>query len=535
MAIGHICWNSRPCKQIHFSTKASSNIYTATFSHLLNAPLSHFDATPSGNMMNRFGKDTQVLDQEVASSIGETIQQVIHGIVVTTMISLASPFLLLFTIPIGIIYTPIARKFLSVQRSLKRLESGSRSPIYSAFGESLQGAVTIRAFGKTDVWVSQMMETLDVNHRAFLPLWAANRWLAGRVETVGALVAFGTGLSIAFAVSERGGGVRMDPGWAGLLLNYSGMFTDVLTWLVRNSAQMEMTMTSVERLLEYTKLKQERPAVVENYPVPESWPTNGSVAFDHLGIQYQTNEDSEAGGSFAVDITSRIQIAPGESVGVVGRTGSGKSTLGMSLVRFEEYAHGTVWIDGVDISIIGLKDLRQKLVVVPQDPFLFQGTVQLNLDPTSSYTPTEIENAFQFVTDSMTSGHEIASLSLTTQISNSGTNLSSGQKQMISLARAVLRKQSFGNRGGVIVFDEATASLDASSERVVKAVIDKLVVGDANSGQRKWTSITIAHRLETVMGLDRVIVLSGGKVVEDGNPRALVKSGNGAFFDLFSK
>ncbi|ORY43122.1 multidrug resistance-associated protein 14 [Rhizoclosmatium globosum] len=423
------------------------------------------------------------------------------------MISLASPFLLLFTIPIGIIYTPIARKFLSVQRSLKRLESGSRSPIYSAFGESLQGAVTIRAFGKTDVWMSQMMETLDVNHRAFLPLWAANRWLAGRVETVGALVAFGTGLSIAFAVSERGGGVRMDPGWAGLLLNYSGMFTDVLTWLVRNSAQMEMTMTSVERLLEYTKLKQERPAVVENYPVPESWPTNGSVAFDHLGIQYQTNED-------------RIQIAAGESVGVVGRTGSGKSTLGMSLVRFEEYAHGTVWIDGVDIAVIGLKYLRQKLVVVPQDPFLFQGTVQLNLDPTSSYTPSEIENAFRFVTDS-------------SKISNSGTNLSSGQKQLISLARAVLRKQSFGNRDGVIVFDEATASLDASSERVVQAVIDKLVVGDG--GQRKWTSITIAHRLETVMGLDRVIVLSGGKVVEDGNPRALVKSGNGAFFDLFSK
>ncbi|KAJ3014849.1 UNVERIFIED_CONTAM: hypothetical protein HDU68_000103 [Siphonaria sp. JEL0065] len=380
--------------QIYFSSQASHHISQTTFSRLLNAPLSFYDTTPQGKIMNRFGKDTQVLDQEVSSSIGETTQQCIHGIMVSLMISFASPILLVFAIPIGYIYLPIAKKFMSVTRSLKKLESSTRSPVYTAFGETLAGAVTIRAFGKQESRLSHLLATVDAHHRAFLPLWGVNRWLAFRVETVGALVAFGTGASLALtAAGENWGGVvtGVDPGWAGLVLNYAGMFTDVLTWLVRNSAQMEMTMTSVERLQEYTFLEQERPSVVEGRDVASSWPSNGAITIENLGIKY--NRDAP----LAVDIPRKLTISSGESVGIVGRTGSGKSTLGMSFVRFVEYTRGTILIDGVDISSLGLRDLRKNLVIIPQDPFLFTGTVQSNLDPTSMYSRNEVQSALDRV------------------------------------------------------------------------------------------------------------------------------------------
>ncbi|KAJ3070228.1 hypothetical protein HDU98_006746, partial [Podochytrium sp. JEL0797] len=400
------------------------------------------------------------------------------------------------------------------------------------------GAVTIRAFGKSHAHLAHLMETVDANHRAFLPLWAANRWLAFRVETVGALVAFGTGTSIAFAASAAGRrwGIvgRIDPGWAGLVLNYAGMFTDVLTWLVRNSAQMEMTMTSVERLQEYTRLEQERPAIVEGYRVPESWPSQGAISLQDLGIAYNSNTQ------LALDLPNSVSIPSGQSVAIVGRTGSGKSTLGMSFVRFVEYKRGTIVIDGVDISMIGLRDLRENVVVIPQDPFLFRGTIRANLDPTGEkYTMHELSTALEFVTNTPVPAGSfelsLAStlLSLDTDVSDSGSNLSAGQKQMLSLARGVLHKNRLsrvGDGGGLVILDEATASLDSMSDGMMQRAIRRMVAGESG---KTWTSITIAHRLKSVVDLDRVLVLSEGRVVEDGNPKRLLEEGKGAFAELW--
>ncbi|KAI9352205.1 P-loop containing nucleoside triphosphate hydrolase protein [Obelidium mucronatum] len=518
--------------QVYFSARASKTIYEMTFSRLLQAPLSFFDSTPSGKIMNRFGKDTQVLDQEVSSSIGETVQQFVHGITVATMISFASPVLILFAIPIGILYVPIAKKFMSITRSLKRLESSTRSPVYSAFGETLSGAVTIRAFGKTEQHLSHLLKTVDANHAAFLPLWGANRWLAFRVESVGALVAFGTGLSIAFAATGKTGSVfgsRIDPGWAGLVLNYAGMFTDVLTWLVRNSAQMEMTMTSVERLQEYTHLDQESCAVAPDFQIPESWPSPASIVFENLAIKYTRD------APFALDLPGIVEIRPGESIGIVGRTGSGKSTLGMSFMRFVEYSRGTILIDGFDCSRIPLRDLREKIVIIPQDPFLFRGTVRSNLDPTSAFTDAELQEALAFVSREELEIRQ--PLEFDSPISENGANLSGGQKQILSLARGVLRKlkksRGAGGQGGLIVMDESTASLDNDSDKWMQSTIQRMINGgDENPCGPKWTCVMIAHRLKSVLDLDRVLVLSEGKIIQDGNPRQLLKMGDGPFWQL---
>ncbi|KAJ3241023.1 hypothetical protein HDU81_002193 [Chytriomyces hyalinus] len=528
--------------QISFSARASRQIYGQSFGKLMHARISAFDTITAGSVMNRFGKDTQVLDQEVAGSIGETLQQVIHGIFVASMISIASPILLVFAIPIGMLYTPIARKFLAATRSLKRLEASTRSPIYSAFGEMLSGTVTIRAFGKSNIFVDNALGTLDANHRAFLPLWGVNRWLAFRVEIVGALVVLAAGCSIAFGVSRELGGIRINPGLAGLVLNYSTMFTDVLTWLVRNSAQMEMTFTSVERLQEYMGLEQENSENEENRHPPDSWPSEGSVVIQDLAVQYVPD------GPLALDLPGVHTIQAGQSVGVVGRTGSGKSTFAMSLLRLVQLKNGSIQVDGVDISLISLKDLRERVVIVPQDVFLFAGTIRSNMDPLREYSDQVLEKCLEFVQSSLPilarerDGKSI----LETMVLDGGANLSGGQCQVISLARAYLKKcfrdgtisklegsvSSGGYGKGMIVMDEATASLDPRSEEAMQAAVQELIEG-THLGGRKWTSITIAHRIQTVMEMDRVIVLSGGKVVQDGPPKELVGLGKGAFWELY--
>ncbi|KAJ3247541.1 hypothetical protein HDU78_003954 [Chytriomyces hyalinus] len=527
--------------QISFSATASRQIYGKSFGKLLHARIFTFDTMTAGSVMNRFGKDTQVLDQEVASSIGETLQQVIHGIFVASMISIASPILLVFAIPIGMLYTPIARKFLAATRSLKRLESSTRSPIYSAFGEMLSGTVTIRAFGKRTLFVETALDTLDANHRAFLPLWGVNRWLAFRVEIVGALVVLAAGCSIAFGVSRELGGIRINPGLAGLVLNYSSMFTDVLTWLVRNSAQMEMTFTSVERLQEYMDLEQEDSENEEGRHPPDSWPSEGSVVIQDLAVQYVPD------GPLALDLRGLHTIQAGQSVGIVGRTGSGKSTFAMSLLRLVQLKDGSINMDGIDISLISLKDLRERVVIVPQDVFLFAGTIRSNMDPLKEFSDQVLEKCLDFVQSSSTilprerDGESI----LETLVLDGGANLSGGQRQVISLARAYLKKcfrdgtisklegslYSGGYGKGMIVMDEATASLDPRSEEAMQAAVKELIEG-THLGGRKWTSITIAHRIQTVLEMDRVIVLSGGKVVQDGPPKYLVGLGKGAFWEL---
>ncbi|KAJ3174439.1 hypothetical protein HK101_010969 [Irineochytrium annulatum] len=215
--------------QIYFSLRASSALHAKALARLLGCGLLLLEGTPSGRVINRFGKDMQSVDQEVVGSIGETLQQLVHGVAVVGMVAAASPVLIIGAIPIAVLYYPIARRFLAATRSLKRIEGITRSPVYSSFNEALAGVTTIRAFGREKLLLQGLLDRVDANHRAFLPLWAANRWLAFRVELVGSLVAFAAGASIAAGRGGQTGSPMMDAGWSGLCLNYASMFTDVLT------------------------------------------------------------------------------------------------------------------------------------------------------------------------------------------------------------------------------------------------------------------------------------------------------------------
>ncbi|KAJ3192903.1 hypothetical protein HK101_005771 [Irineochytrium annulatum] len=518
--------------QLWVSTRASASIHSEALEKLLGAPLSFFESTPGGRIINRFGKDMQAVDQEVVTSITDTLQQAVHAVVVAVMIGLASPVLVLGAIPIALIYYPITRKFLAIMRSLKRLEVVTRSPIYQTFGETIAGLATIRAFRQEHLQITAVLRRVDSNHRAFLLLWAANRWLAFRVEIVGSLVTFAAGFSIASGRSGFGGGPLlpvMDAGWSGLCLNYASMFTDVLTWLVRNSSSMEMTMTSVERLQEYSELPQEAPSVIENYRPSIGWPSRGSVNIQDLVVRYAPDLPP------AVNLPGSLRIRPGERVAVVGRTGSGKTTLGMSFVRLLEADKGNITIDNVNIKKLGLRDLRSGVVIVPQDPFLFKGTVGSNIDPLSMYPEADLRSAISLLGLTSTT----PPLTLESSIVENGGNLSGGQRQLVSLGRALLRSLDTSRgtgspdtalprrEGGVLILDEATASLDPRADEVAQMAL-KATFAD----QGGWTIVTIAHRLRSVVDSDRVLVMSEGTIAEDGVPEELLGSRVGMFWEL---
>ncbi|KAJ3311590.1 hypothetical protein HDU76_003094, partial [Blyttiomyces sp. JEL0837] len=527
--------------QIFFTLRASSKLHSGALGGLFAAPLFWIEGTPTGRVTNRFGKDMQVVDQEVVSSIGETVQQCVHGLVVVAMMLTASPFLILAAVPIAFIYMPIARRFMSVTRSLKRLEASARSPVYSAFGETLAGVVTIRAFRKESYFVDMLYKKIDENHKAFLLLWATNRWLAVRVEVVGTLVAFAVGVSIALSRDQEGigrifGGWALDAGWSGICLTYAGMFTDVLTWIVRNSATLEMTMTSVERVHEYSALTKEGGNTPVTVHPPAEWPSRGEIVIKNLEVRYSPELPP------AVNIPSEFVIRPGERIAIVGRTGSGKTTLGLALARVVDFSRGTVLVDGIDISKVSLEDLRRSVTVVPQDVFLFKGSLRVNLDPLEEYDDFELNKALQLLrfTSSAQSENTSSPLSLDTFISDNGSNFSVGQRQLISIGRALVRKLAIPKnsrtpRCGVLVLDEATASLDSRSDKVAQEAFRSLLLDDGAGGKatsrHSVTSIVIAHRLKTIMDANKVCVMSGGTIVQHGTPLELLNRA-GPFYDL---
>ncbi|KAJ3205919.1 hypothetical protein HDU67_008563, partial [Dinochytrium kinnereticum] len=425
--------------------------------------------------------------------------------------------------------------FLSATRTFKRLESTTRSPIFSAFTEAQTGATTIRSLGRGPHVLGNLLRRIDEHHGAFLPLWAANRWLAVRVECVGAGVAFLVGVWMGV-----GGGV-VDVGWFGLALNYAGMLTDVLTWLVRNSASLEMSMTSVERIKDYIDMEKEAPRIIPSRRPPSNWPNHGLIHFHDLEIRHAPDLPP------SLKLQGTLTLGPAQRVGVVGRTGSGKTTLGMAALRLVEAWRGRIEVDGIDVGEVGTEDVRRRIAVIPQDPFLFSGTLRENLDPFQLQPDATIYSVLTRL-DLLNPTSPFQNLD--TQIEDGGSNISSGHRQLVSVARTLLKiltprhgasavvTSPRGGHGGVLVMDEATSNLDGRSERLVMDAVD-WAVGEASCDGLggRWTVLVVAHRVGSVVGLERVLVLEdgggGGCVVEDGVPGELVASGRGRFFELW--
>ncbi|KAJ5618970.1 hypothetical protein N7510_002954 [Penicillium lagena] len=512
------------------SLHASWKIHDRLLKAVMHAKFRFFDSTPLGQLMNRFSKDVESVDQEVAAVAIGMLHSLASVIMIVILISIITPGFLIAGIFITLVYTALGAVYLNSSRDLKRLESVQRSPLYQQFGETLNGIVTIRAYGDGPRFIVDNHKRINAYNRPHIYLWASNRWLALRVDWTGALVSF---FSATFVLLSVG---KIDAGAAGLSLTYAVTFTENVLWLVRLYSEVQQNMNSVERVKEYLDVDQEAAPVIPESRPEADWPSQGAVQFNGYTTRYRPDLD-------AVLKEVSFNIQPGEKVGIVGRTGAGKSSLALALFRGLEAEKGQIIIDGVDIGSIGLRDLREAITIVPQDPTLFTGTIRSNLDPFGLFNDEELFTALRRVhligygtsgtATPMTSSTFTAAESnapngstatiadnknifhnLETAVSESGSNLSQGQRQLLCLARAMLKKPR------VLMMDEATASIDYATDAKIQETLREL---------RDSTIITIAHRLQTIIDYDKVLVLDHGRVIEFDHPWTLINKPDGLF------
>ncbi|XP_032738350.1 canalicular multispecific organic anion transporter 1 [Lontra canadensis] len=477
----------------HGSTHASNILHRQLLSSILRAPMSFFDTTPTGRIVNRFAGDISTVDDTLPLSLRSWILCFLGIISTLVMICTATPVFVIVIIPLGIIYVSVQIFYVATSRQLKRLDSVTRSPIYSHFSETVSGLSIIRAFEHQQRFLQHNEMQIDTNQKCVLSWIVSNRWLAIRLELIGNLIVFFSSLMMVIYKDNLSGDT------VGFVLSNALNITQTLNWLVRMTSEIETNIVAVERINEYIKVENEAPWVTDKRP-PPGWPSKGEIQFNNYQVRYRPELDLVLRG-ITCDIRSM------EKIGVVGRTGAGKSSLTNGLFRILEAAGGQIIIDGVDIASIGLHDLREKLTIIPQDPILFSGTLRMNLDPFNNHSDEEIWKALELAhLKSFVSGLQ---LGLSHEVTEAGDNLSVGQRQLLCLARALLRKSK------ILIMDEATAAVDLETDRLIQTTIQKEF--------SHCTTITIAHRLHTIMDSDKIMVLDNGKIVEYSSPQELLR------------
>ncbi|XP_077585449.1 ATP-binding cassette sub-family C member 2 [Stigmatopora nigra] len=483
------------------SIAASRILHSRLLNNILRAPMLFFDTTPIGRVVNRFAKDIFTIDEAIPQSLRSWIMCLLGVLGTLFVICLATPFFTIVIIPLAVVYFFVQRFYVATSRQLRRLDSVSRSPIYSHFGETVSGLSVIRAYGHQERFLQHNETTMDENLKSVYPWIVSNRWLAIRLEFVGNLVVFFAAL---LAVISRD---SLDSGLVGLSISYSLNVTQTLNWLVRMTSELETNIVAVERVSEYSVIKNEADWVTDTRP-PKTWPEAGRLQFENYMVRYRPGLDLVLHG-ISCDIGST------EKIGIVGRTGAGKSSLTNCLFRIIEAAEGRILIDGVDISKIGLHDLRNNLTIIPQDPVLFSGTLRINLDPFERSSDEELWRVLELshLKDYVSGLKE----GLQHEVSEGGENLSVGQRQLLCLARALLRKSR------ILILDEATAAVDLETDNLIQMTIRKEFTN--------CTILTIAHRLHSIMDSSRVMVLDAGRIVEFDSPTNLLEK-RGHFYAM---
>ncbi|XP_008579384.1 PREDICTED: ATP-binding cassette sub-family C member 11 isoform X2 [Galeopterus variegatus] len=448
--------------------KASTALHNNLFNKVSRCPMSFFDTTPRGRLLNCFAGDLQTLDQLLPIVAEEFLFLVLVVISTVLIVSLLSPFILLtavIVIIVCLIYYTIFKKAIKV---FKRLENYSRSPFFTHILTSLNGLSSIHVYGKTEAFISQFKKLTDEQNNYLLMFLSSSRWVALRLEIMTNLVTLVIALFVAFGISSTHSSYKV------MAINLVLQLASNLQAVARIGSETEAYFTSAERMLQYIKMcVSEAPLHIEGTCCPPGWPQHGEITFQDYQMKYRDNTPIVLNG---INLTIHGQ----EVVGIVGRTGSGKSSLGMALFRMVEPASGRILIDGVDICSIGLEDLRSKLSVIPQDPILLSGTIRLNLDPFDCYTDEQIWDV---------------------------------------LERIFLTKT-------IILIDEATASIDLETDALVQRTIREAFRG--------CTVLIIAHRITTVLNCDRILVMGKGKVVEFDTPEVLKKKPGSLFAALLA-
>eukprot|EP00258_Populus_trichocarpa_P021164 XP_024437183.1 ABC transporter C family member 12 isoform X7 [Populus trichocarpa] len=489
---------------ISSSLHASKRLHDAMLDSILRTPMLFFHTNPTGRIINRFAKDVGEIDRNVANSANNFLNLAWQLLSTFVLIGTVSTISLWAIMPLLILFYSAYLYYQNTSREVKRLDSITRSPVYAQFGEALNGLSSIRAYKAYD-WMSIINgKYMDNNIRFSLVTISSDGWLAIRLVTLGGMMIW---LIASFSVLGNGR-TENHVGFAsimGLLLSYTSNITDLLSNVLRQASKAENSLNSVERVSTYIDLPSEAPAIDKNNRPPSSWPLSGLIKFTDVVLRYRPELPPVLHGlSFAV--------SPSEKLGIVGRTGAGKSSMLNALFRIVELERGEITIDGCDITKFGLTDLRRALSIIPQSPVLFSGTVRFNLDPFSEHNDADLWKALEraHLKDAVRN----SSFGLDAQVFG-GESFSVGQRQLLSLARALLR------RSKILVLDEATSSVDVR--------IDALIQKTIREEFRSCTMLIIAHRLNTIIDCDRILVLEAGQVLEHSTPEELLSNEGSAF------
>ncbi|KAG4913284.1 hypothetical protein JHK86_053717 [Glycine max] len=487
-----------------FGLAAAQKLFLKMLRSVFHAPMSFFDSTPAGRILNRVSIDQSVVDLDIPFRLGGFASTTIQLIGIVGVMTEVTWQVLLLVVPMAVACLWMQKYYMASSRELVRIVSIQKSPIIHLFGESIAGASTIRGFGQEKRFMKRNLYLLDCFARPFFCSLSAIEWLCLRMELLSTFVfAFCMVLLVSF---PRG---SIDPSMAGLAVTYGLNLNARLSRWILSFCKLENKIISIERIYQYSQIPSEAPTVIEDYRPPSSWPENGTIEIIDLKIRYKENLPLVL---YGVTCT----FPGGKKIGIVGRTGSGKSTLIQALFRLIEPTSGSILIDNINISEIGLHDLRSHLSIIPQDPTLFEGTIRGNLDPLDEHSDKEIWEAL----DKSQLGEVIREKGqqLDTPVLENGDNWSVGQRQLVALGRALLQQSR------ILVLDEATASVDTATDNLIQKII--------RSEFKECTVCTIAHRIPTVIDSDLVLVLSDGRVAEFNTPSRLLEDKSSMFLKL---
>ncbi|KAH9785137.1 ABC transporter C family member 13 [Citrus sinensis] len=531
-----------------FGLAAAQKLFVKMLRSVFRAPMSFFDSTPAGRILNRVSIDQSVVDLDIPFRLGGFASTTIQLVGIIGVMTMVTWQVLLLVIPMAVACLWMQKYYMASSRELVRIVSIQKSPIIHLFGESIAGASTIRGFGQEKRFMKRNLYLLDCFARPFFCSLAAIEWLCLRMELLSTfvfafcmvlLVSFPHGaidpnltkgklyseITIRKKMPAHGEKAKLD-GWgdetnsyyglvccmAGLAVTYGLNLNARLSRWILSFCKLENKIISIERIYQYSQIPGEAPPVIEDSRPPSSWPENGTIELIDLKVRYGENLPLVLHG-----IT--CAFPGGKKIGIVGRTGSGKSTLIQALFRLIEPACGRIIIDNIDISTIGLHDLRSRLGIIPQDPNLFEGTIRCNLDPLEEHSDREIWEAL----DKSQLGDIVRGKDqkLETPVLENGDNWSVGQRQLVSLGRALLKQAR------ILVLDEATASVDTATDNLIQKII--------RTEFKDCTVCTIAHRIPTVIDSDLVLVLSDGRVAEFDTPGRLLEDKSSMFLKLVTE
>ncbi|KAH9210336.1 ABC multidrug transporter-like protein [Leptodontidium sp. 2 PMI_412] len=482
-------------------TGASKTMLNRAITRALRAPMSFFDTTPLGRITNRFSRDVDVMDNNLSDAMRMYFLTMAMILSVFALIIAYFHYFAIALGPLFLMFIFSAAYYRASAREMKRFESVLRSNVFAKFSEGLSGTACIRAYGLKDTFINNLRDAIDEMNSAYYLTFANQRWLSTRLDVIGNLLVFVTGLLV---VTSR---FNVSPSIAGLVLSYILSIVQMIQFTVRQLAEVENGMNATERLHYYgTQLEEEAP--LHTIEVQKSWPESGEIIFDNVQMRYRENLPLVLNGL-------SIHVRGGERIGVVGRTGAGKSSIMSTLFRLVELSGGSITIDGLDISTIGLQDLRSRLAIIPQDPTLFKGTIRSNLDPFHEHTDLELWSALRqsdLISEEATLDDKSPGrIHLDGIVEDEGLNFSLGQRQLMALARALVRGSQ------IIVCDEATSSVDMETDEKIQHTIA--------TGFKGKTLLCIAHRLKTIINYDRICVMDQGTIAELDTPYVLYEQG----------